>query len=208
MKNYLAITGATLLALGVAKSACAELIFFSDRSTFNEATSDLPLEDFEVNNLNSRTILEFPSPLNSCTNNSAFSPNDIKPGISFSAVGSKSDRLNLVSQGVFGVPSDVVGPSSFISDLQIDLTTSTNAVGFDLLADLAVGTAVVEIYGVNGLLGTQMLTVTNTPTFLGTIADSNLIKQIVISNRMPKDTNLVGKLIDNVAFGTASTATF
>ena len=203
-KILLASVGATLLALGVAPLACAELKFYGDRLTFNAATSRLTLEDFETNNPSFRTIVEFPSPLNSTTNNAAFSPNDIKPGISFSAVGSESSRLDLVNKGVFGIPSDVVGPSSFISDLQIDLTTSTNAVGFDLLADLAVGTVVVEIYGANGLLGAKSLTVTDTPTFLGIISDSSLITQIVISNRTPADVNLVGKLIDNVAFGTAS----
>ena len=203
-KILLASAGATLLALGVAPLACAELKFYSDRLTFNAATSRLTLEDFETNNLSFKTIVEFPSPLNSTTNNAAFSPNNIKPGISFSAVGSESSHLDLMNKGVLGVPSNVVGPSSFASELQIDFTTSINAVGFDLLADLALGTVAIEIYGANGLLGAKSLIVTDTPTFLGVISDSDSITQIVISNRTPADNNLVGKLIDNVAFGTAS----
>ena len=203
-KILLASAGATLLALGVAPSACAELEFYSDRSNFNAATSSLTIEDFETNNLTFKTIEEFPSPLNNATNNSAFSPNNIKPEISFSAVGSESNFLDLISQGVFGVPSDVIGPSSFASALQIDFTTSINAVGFDLLADLALGTVVIEIYGANGLLGAKSLIVTDTPTFWGVISDSDSITQIVISNKTPADHHLVGKLIDNVAFGTAS----
>ena len=203
-KILLASAGATLLALGVAPSACAELEFYRDRLTFNAATSRLTLEDFETNNLSFKTIVEFPSPLNNTTNNAAFSPNNIEPGISFSAVGSESSRLDLVNKGVLGVPSDVIGPSSFASDLQIDFTTSINAVGFDLLADLALGTVVIEIYGANGLLGAKSLIVTDTPTFWGVISDSDSITQIVILNRTPAEVNLVGKLIDNVAFGTAS----
>ena len=203
-KILLASAGATLLALGVAPSACAELEFYRDRLTFNAATSRLTLEDFETNNLSFKTIVEFPSPLNNTTNNAAFSPNNIEPGISFSAVGSESSRLDLVNKGVLGVPSDVIGPNSFASDLQIDFTTSINAVGFDLLADLALGTVVIEIYGANGLLGAKSLIVTDTPTFWGVISDSDSITQIVILNRTPAEVNLVGKLIDNVAFGTAS----
>ncbi|MGF1479892.1 MAG: hypothetical protein ACFB4I_10415 [Cyanophyceae cyanobacterium] len=204
MKKIIAAAGAALIALGVKGTVCAKILFFREREAFLAVASQPRLEDFEDNNLTENNIVSFSGYLDSTTKNSAFSPGDIETGIRFSAVGANINELDLLAQGVLGVPSDVIGPSSFLSDLAINFTEPVSQAGFDLLADLASGTVEVKIFGDSGLLATETVELAQQPTFFGVIFDADLITKIVIANQ--SDTDFVGKLIDNVVFSSNDTA--
>ena len=69
-------------------------------------------------------MTSFPEPLNSTSNNVAFAPGRILPGINLSV--SPGTMLVLVTQGSLGAPSDVVGPFLFVEDLVRNIAVKAN----------------------------------------------------------------------------------
>jgi hypothetical protein len=191
----LIILTATILGV-LTPAARATLIIFNNRTAFNSAEPGLPVETFENNLRPNNTVTSFQEPLNNTSNNIAFAPGRILPGINLSV--SPGTMLVLVTQGSLGAPSDVVGPFLFVEDLVLDFAPTVNAVGFDLFALSSPGPVSVNVVGAGNLLGSLPLVLSPTATFFGVVSTSDRISQITITETTPA---AVGELIDNVAFG-------
>jgi hypothetical protein len=192
----------TLITLAVATwsvltpPAHATLIIFNNRTAFNAAAPGLPVETFENNLRPNNSLTNFTEPLNSTSNNIAFAPGSILPGISLSV--SPGTSLVLLTQGFLGATSDVVGPTVFVEDLVLDFAPAVNAVGFDLLTLANPGPVSANVFGPGNVLGSFPLALSAIPTFFGVISTSDPIFQITITETSAA---AVGELIDNVAFG-------
>ena len=182
--------------------ARATLISFNNRIAFNAAEPGLPVETFEKNLQPNNSLALFSEPLNSTSNNIAFAPGSILPGISLSVF--PGTVLVLLAQGFLGASSDVVGPNVFVEDLVLDFAPAVNAVGFDLLALLNPGPVSVNVFGTGSVLGSFPLVLSATPTFFGVVSTSEPIFQITVTETSAA---AVGELIDNVAFGAVAEPT-
>jgi hypothetical protein len=197
LRVFTLIILAAAIACVFTPPARATLMTFNNRTAFNSAVPGLPVETFENNLRPNNTVTSFPEPLNSTSNNVAFAPGRILPGINLSV--SPGTMLVLVTQGSLGAPSDVVGPFLFVEDLVLGFAPAVNAVGFDLFALSSPGPVSVNAFGASSLLGSLPLVLSPTATFFGVVSTSDLIFQITITETTPA---AVGELIDNVAFGT------
>src|SRR5689334_14012098 len=78
----LGLLGVSSMLLVAPRSAAAQVTTFTTRASFNAANPGLPLEDFEEATLAPSTFGNITGPLNTTSNNIAFVPGDILPGLS------------------------------------------------------------------------------------------------------------------------------
>lgn len=175
------------------------LTFYTDRPTFDADFPGLPVEDFEGTNVPQNSVNACPGAFNSTTNNACFSPGAILDGISIDNLQGGSNVV--LTAGFLGVPSTIVGPNTFVDDLEISFPNNdVNAVGLDLY-DPGNGpqTFNVEIFGISGSLGTTTTTSgVATGVFWG-VGSTDIITRIVFTSLTPGAAD--GELVDDIAFG-------
>ena len=201
------------VALGASQPAHAALTFFPDRAAFESAHPGLDVEDFEEG----AVFRNFSSPLDSASDNRAFHPGDILPGVAFSnsdPAATVDDLILLDGSGVVGLPSKALSKAldslgdSFGSGLDITFAGDhVFAVGLDAFLDnttgvLSVAETRVSIFGSAGLLDTVTLfTSASGPVFFGVASDLDPIKRINVDGVFPGHFSF--ELVDNVSFASS-----
>ncbi len=190
------------LLLAFAVPSQAGLIYYSDRGVFSSAAPGLPVEDFELGNVASGSVVGCPSPLDSTSNNACFATGSILPGIQFASSSNPVDGIALVGPGFYGPPSKAIFANYFVDTLSINLLAPANAIGFDVYSLFVGSTIQISIYAPGGtLLGSASVLASTAPAFFGVISDGGPIGSLTLAS-------LSGQAegIDNVAFGNASAA--
>jgi hypothetical protein len=202
-----------LTACGVLISTTAQavLITYTDRTTFNSANPGLVTEDFEEGLLG-RLVGDFPSPLDSTSDNVSFDPGDILEGVAFSNSDSVSDDMNItdgtdfpgiVSKALLKGAESPPGGSSF---LEIEFSNNNVfAVGLDIYHTTGGTTGLIDaltdirVFGASGLLDTLTTTTSLTgPVFLGVSSDADAITRVEVDGAVPGFFSF--EIIDNVSF--------
>ena len=166
--------------------------FYSDPDDFG--CDSLPVEDFEE--APDLDLIPLNNPLNALSDNDAFSPGDILPGISMYSSADHDDQVDLVLIGpdFFGSPSQVLGPNFYVDSLIIDFSAEgIYAVSMDILLPYGDDPISVLVFGASGLLGSTTVPAVPSGYFLG-LKTTEPITRIVVGS--PK-----GELIDNLSFG-------
>ncbi len=193
--NLLPTASAPVSQLPQTNTSAAQ--FFTNRATFKaECPGQRDAEDFEGSLLPPNAVGFFAGPLNTFTNNAVYAAGAIKPGISLRAVG--NDQIAVLTVGVLGVTSTVVGPNFFADNLEITFGHDrVNAIGFDLLDPLFGPSAVtINVFALDGALiaSTAAVTGTSVPTFLG-VRTTRPIGRIDIDDVVSG----VAQLVDNLS---------
>ena len=167
--------------------------FFTDPADFG--CSGLPTEDFEEG---PETQMAFLSPLDEFSDNLAFSPGDILPGVSMYCL---SYFLVIIPPPTWGLPSKVVGPNYLPDSLTVTFSDEgVNSVSLNIYDIAGDGTPVVlRVFGMSGLLGTASVPSSEAGVYLG-MQSSEPITSILVWSPSGG-----GELIDNLAFGTCDT---
>ena len=200
-------------APGTSQPAHAALTFFSDRAAFDSAHPGLDVEDFEEGVV----FTNFSSPLDSTSDNGAFGPGDILPGVAFSnadPAATVNDLILLDGLGVTGLTSKALSKAldslgdDFGSGLDITFAGDhVFAVGLDVFLDnttgvLSVAETRVSIFGPAGLLDTVTLfTSASGPVFFGVASDLDSIRRINVDGVFPDHFSF--ELVDNVSFASS-----
>jgi hypothetical protein len=192
--------------LGIASSSQAVVITYANLAAFNAAAPGLPVEGFQ--NANTSASVGFNGPLNSATNNFAFSPGDILPGITITDSTPASVDLFIAGPGQSSNPTIAVGSNFPSTDtLNLVFSPTVTAVAFDLFQNFGGGfqsgspqTYTVSLFGVgNVLLGSFNTTVpSGSGGFFGATS-TDAITRITINGPAG-----AFEVIDNVRFGQAA----
>ncbi|MHB8790090.1 MAG: hypothetical protein ACYDBT_09445 [Desulfobulbaceae bacterium] len=178
------------------------LTFYNSQASFLMAKPGLPVEDFEESPVAPGVVSLCTQPINSATNEAdCFAPGDIIPGISFQALAPCAGSCNMVilGDGVAGAPTKVIGPNSWIDNLE--MTFAKNNVryfGTDALV-LAGGPAdmLFSLYDDHdNFIGSALRNIGTTPVYFGVVSSRHL-SRITITD----PSGLAGELVDNVRFG-------
>ena len=191
--------GAALLGTA-ALPAHAALITFSDRGLFNVAAPGLTVETFETGLVNAAGITACNGPLSSNATSACFASGTLAPGITYTA--SPGSSIVLLGAGFpsAGNTSRVLGPNAFADSLNLTFT-SANAAGLDVFAGPLAGNVLLSVFNpANVLLGSFTILAPLGGTFFGVLSDAGPLGRLNISSQTPQP----GELVDNVAFGTAS----
>ncbi|MCH7785400.1 MAG: proprotein convertase P-domain-containing protein, partial [Bacteroidetes bacterium] len=169
---------------------------FTDRSLFDAATAGgtMFLEDFNGG----------PSTIQQCglvisnAGEACFPPGEILVGIEISSNNSAGGQTVYIDPADgFGNTVPVVGSNTFTDYTIVNFPNNdVNAFGFDLITIFGVGPVDVRIFGVGGLIDTQIATATNPESFWGYIA-SEIIVGIEIEDLTGANVEVIGML----AFG-------
>lgn len=193
------IFGAALL-LSMASQAYAALITFNDRGLFNGAAPGLPVETFEAGLVSAGGVTTCNGPLSSATATPCFASGALLPGIEYSA--SLGPSIAILGAGVVQNASKVLGPNLFSDTLNVTFA-SANAIGLDVLAGPVAGNVVVRVFSPGAqLLETFTVATPLGGTFFGIVSDTGPIGSLNIASLA----SIPGELIDNVAFGTTTSA--
>ncbi len=183
--------------------AQAAVMVFLDRQSFNAAHPGLVVEGFEAGVPN----ISFGSPLDSTSDNGAFSPGDILPGVAFANV--PDDALSLVGDSDFpGLTSKTLikdaESQGGTGSLDISFPAGTFAVGLDLYhttggnTGLIAAETTVSFFGSSGLLDSIVLdTSASGAVFLG-VSETETIERVNVDGVVPGFFSF--EMIDNVAF--------
>lgn len=191
---------ALILLLGGVGPAAAELVFYTDRPTFNAANPGLPVEDFEEARVPPIGVIGFDGPLNSMTNNLVFQPGEILPGVSIvdRPMAPGDTGLAATAPPFGGTTSKAIFANTFADTLDIVFTGGTTfAAGMNLLSLLAASTVDISIFDANGLLlGTMAANATPAGANFFGVSSTDAIGRINVSSR-----TIQAEGIDNLAFG-------
>jgi hypothetical protein len=139
------------LVSGMAGQSRADLVYFTDRSSFDTANPGTTLEDFEKATPNTVN-----GPLDRFTDNASFKPGDIIPNLRITSVGP--------SPGDFYVNAAAYTPTLGVTTNYGDnlarldfFEGAINSFGIDIYAQGA-GVYTISIFGAAGLIATQMVT--------------------------------------------------
>jgi hypothetical protein len=198
LKRTLYLVG-TLALLVSALSYAQTLTFYTDEASF----PGLPyMEDFEEGGVSTPFGMQCPSPLNEWSNNECFAEGAITTTVTFSDYpGPDASGLFLCDKSClnfFNNPSKNLAANANGDAFAITFSgDGVSAVGLDLVCYgfTASGTATVQIFGADGLLGETVAECSPAGTFFGVIS-SQIITQIVIQSY---SNPLEGA--DNVSFG-------
>ena len=201
MKRLLTAVSAAFL-VSLASGAEAAPIFYADLATFTAANPGLALEGFE--NANGGTQA-FEGPLDSTTDNAAFSPGDILPGVTFvDQPGADFGGMFIAGPGQSSNPTTAVGQNTPASDaLDVLFNPGVAAVSFDLFQNFGGGAQsgsdqvyAVQVFGAgNVLLGSTNVTVASGQAGFFGVSSTDAIFRVSVNNSNAFD------VIDNVRFG-------
>lgn len=208
------LSAAALAACLHPAAARADLVFFADRSAFNAANPGLATEDFEEARVGTGGAVTFLPPLSAVTDNAAFRPGEILPGVTIRTQrrGASSGGRAMLALGAGAVTgtSKIIGASTTgdaDDELALLFDPGVSVIGVDLYSAFTFGPSLatpidIDILGLDGsLLG---VTTVNIPAvaggFFGVFSTTALIGSIEINAR---DTNngFRVELIDNLSFG-------
>lgn len=190
--------------LWTAAPAKAALILFDSRAQFDLIAPGLPIEDFEEGVLD--FFVSFPDPLDATSNNAAFSPGDILPGLLLSTPEDfAGDDLFLAEPG-FGsaVHTSKALYASFVADSLDLFFTDTTAVGLYLLTLNNPSLATIQVFGTGDvLLGEFGWGIFPVGHFFGVVNDAGLITRINLRSGLPGQLAPYDSIgVDDIAFGT------
>jgi hypothetical protein len=129
-----------------------------------------------------------------------FASGTLAPGITYTA--SPGSSIVLLGAGFpsAGNTSKVLGPNAFADSLNLTFT-SANAAGLDVFAGPLAGNVLLSVFSPgNVLLGSFTILAPLGGTFFGVLSDAGPLGRLNISSQTAQP----GELVDNVAFGTAS----
>jgi hypothetical protein len=181
------------LVSGMAGRSRADLIYFTDRSSFDTANPGTTLEDFENATTANATTAVVSGPLDRFSDNDSFKPGDIIPNLRITSVGQSPGEF-YVNNGVY-VPT--LGLTTNYQDnlARLDFFEGAiNAFGIDLFGQ-GQGTRAytISIFGAAGLIDTQIVT---PDAFFGFSSTEGV-------TRVELDTNDF-ESFDNIAIGVQS----
>jgi len=165
---------------------------------------DLPVEDFEEG---SNLFIGFTHPLNEFSNNIAFSPGEILPGVVMSASSNHGGQeLALFVPPFSENSSQWVGANFFLDLFIIDFTIEgVTTVSMDVMDYFGTSTVVVEVFGVGGLIGSTSVPSSGTGSYLGITTTEDIVRITLHSLTGGFDGNGGAEGVDNLAFGTCQT---
>ena len=187
----------------------AELKYFTDREEFL-AICEGVTETFDITSASGFTAI--PKPLDQYSDNDAYSPGSILPGIVVSTPGGiLNAELVVVGPGVFGAISYSVHSNIFSDTLNLsfpdqEIHGNVTCVGMDLGSLFSASTLDLSIHGAEDVsLGeTTALANTTTSAFWGVVSTIGVITRIhLASATFPTDTCCT-EGVDNVTFGTTA----
>lgn len=202
-----------IVALAGERPARAGLMFYSTRSSFDTAAPNLPTETFaEATFVQGATFYTFPGSLNSSTRNAAFQSGATQSGITFGSVttdsggipsGGAGSGLVVTANGTIPNATQSLGTLNYNNAMEITLA-SANAIALNLFASPGPSLVVpanflVEVFGANGLLGTQTVASPGVGGFFGVTSTELITKVDVVAQG-----STVNTFVDNVSFGNAS----
>jgi len=170
--------------------AMAQVIFTDDRDQFLAENPGLEHQDFLNGNVPSPGVFnECSPPENARSNDACFSMGDILPFIEFNQDPFSFNGILLMGANVFGFagnPPAVLTNNTYLASFEILFLPGVKTVGMDIGCarsdSLCTESVEVLVFGLNGLLGSTVITVTNNfDTFLG-ITSSERIIEIAITD--------------------------
>jgi PKD repeat protein len=173
-----------------------DLVYYSDRATFDADHPGLPVEGFENTLVPDGSIVGCNGPFDNATDNACFAPGGILDGIRLMNT-IPANLMVVIGDGALGQPSALVGPDTFTDDHDITFFNGdVYAVGFDLWAPLGAATFDIYIYGPGDvLLGQTSVLAAVTGTFWGVYSDAPITR--IRTESVAGD----GELFDDIAFG-------
>lgn len=182
-------------------AAAAGITYYNSRGVFDGDFPGLPVEGFENGNVSANNIISFAAPLNASTNNSAFSPGDILPGIEFTTSNpGYPTAIVLIGTNYAGVSSKVPIANVFSAKYVINFNPAVEAVGMDVVNIFGGSSANIEIYDINSnLLASTSTASSPSGSFWGVTSDTPIGKIII------HDPAEGAEGADNIAFGNAPT---
>lgn len=180
-------------------STAAGITYYNSRAVFDGDFPGLPVEGFENGNVSANNIISFAAPLNASTNNSAFNPGDILPGIEFTTSNpSYPTAIVLIGTNYAGVSSKVALANVFGAKYVINFNPAVEAVGMDVVNIFGGSSANIEIYDINSnLLASTSTASSPSGSFWGVTSDTPIGKIII------HDPASGAEGADNIAFGNA-----
>lgn len=175
--------------------AAPSLTFFSGRSAFETANPGLAVEDFEEGRITGLQGEAFSGPLSSSSQNNVFSAGEILQGVSFSSSPSAAG-LFLAKPGYGNLPTKALSVFDVEDSMQISFAQGAGAVGLDLFALSIASPFELNIYGVDGLLGSVNVNARadGVPVFFGVSSTAPITRLSIDSLGGPLE------FIDNLAF--------
>ena len=199
LKTSVVALCASLVCLGAASHAAHAGVFFTNEADFTLAAGPLAgFEDFEEGNISPGTARDFNAPLDSTSDNVAFSPGDITPGLALrDEPGPGVSGLLIVGFGFFSIPSKAVGTNIFANQLVLEFSVPVDAVGFNAFT-IRDDDPALEISVFNGatLLDSTVIAANQTTSYVGYLSGGDFITSILLSS-----SNNQAELVDNVRFG-------
>lgn len=180
-------------------STAAGITYYNSRAVFDGDFPGLPVEGFENGNVPDNNVISFAAPLNASTNNSAFNPGDILPGIEFTTSNpSYATAIVLIGTNYAGVSSKVALANVFGANYVMNFNPAVEAVGMDVVSIFGGSSATIEIYDINSnLLASTTAACSPSGSFWGVTSDTPIGKIII------HDPALGAEGADNIAFGSA-----
>lgn len=175
---------------------------FDDRAAFDAAVGALPLEDFDDGATGEDAVNTCTEPVNSASDDVCFSPGDLIAG--FEVTSSGGGGVVVLGDGFIGQPTAVIGANTFAEFTTVTFSEpDVDAVALDAYSGSG-GTSNVEVrvFDSAGALADTVTLATsaeNVSEFFGILAPGPISR---VEIETPEDG---GELIDNLAFGAAST---
>ena len=161
--------------------------------------TDLPVEDFEEG---PDQISCFPSPLNELSNDWAFTPGEILPGVTISTTLDyfTCELVALPAGSPFGNPSKMIAANVNYDNLLINFTAEgVRNVSMKVFDFLGGGGVIVEVFGISGSIGSTVVASSSTGSQVS-ISTTEDIVQITLSSL-----GYGHEGVDDLAFGTCVT---
>jgi hypothetical protein len=155
------------------------LTIFSDETQFNSICTSLPSEDFANTLVPPNSAVNCPSPLNSSSNNSCFTPGAVIDGFSLSGIPNGEDgSLAVVTPTAFGNVNVLVGADFFVDNNEFTFDNGgVSAVGVEIFALFGSPSTQVDIFGPGDiLLGSINIETSSNGVFFGVISDSPITR--------------------------------
>ena len=169
------------------------ITLYNSRINFMNDCPELQNEDFENSNF---SVFGTCSPSISSVDNGCYSEGELISGFTLSD--DPTQTTIVITAGVFGNATTIVGPNDFNSNLTISFSDAeTNAVGFDIVDVLGGQSWNLSVNGMNGLLWSGVVSGSLTGNFMGFSVIGDHITNLEF-------TSLGGfgaELIDNLTFG-------
>ena len=172
------------------------LTIFNDETQFFSVCTSLPLEEFANTSVPPNSAINCPSPINSSSNNSCFTPGAVIDGFSFSGIPITDDgSLAVVTPTIFGNVNVLVGADFFGDDNEITFQNGgAGAVGVEIFGVFGLTNIQINIFGPGDiLLGSTSVDASSNGIFFGVISDSP-VTRITFSNGF-------ADLYTNLSFG-------